>query len=416
MFSQTHSVLCGLLRTEDARRHGARAAVDEHPEPEVDEAHAMDVHTLISGLYAAAHGRTTWHAPLGDLATCLDLWLVQVGAVDTRSGALLFTGYGGPGATPEASLDYVRFYNTIDPRIPAILAMPSDDWMLSDRHHDAAFVQNSRFHQEFLIPHGGGAMAGAKVLEVDDMQFMLAMVRSHDAPPLDPLKLPFMNQLKHHLGEAFRNMVHLRRAHAELDMAKELLGPFEHPMLLVDEARGLWHRNAAAAKVLARGDIFKEQAGCLICRRKEDNDALTQALHALVRTTPSTSVPPARQVLRLRGADGAPCLAFVSALRPEQTMGAFGRAVRALIVLHDPAQRRAALDPFIVAECFHLTPAEARVAVQLADGANAKEIARRSGAALPTVRTHIQRVMEKAGVNRQSDLILRLLHLPARSE
>lgn len=401
------------MRIEDARRQEARAAVDEPPESEVDEAHSMDVPTLISGLYAAAHGRTTWHAPLGDLAAYLDLWLVQVGTVDTRNGALLFTGYGGPGATPEASLDYVRFYNTIDPRIPAILAMPTDDWMLSDRHHDAAFVRNSRFHQEFLIPHGGGAMAGAKVLEVDGMQFMLAMVRSHNAPPLDPLKLPFMNQLKHHLGEAFRNMLHLRSTHAELDMAKELLGPFDHPMMLVDETRGLWHRNAAALKVLAQGDIFKEQAGLLMCRRKEDNEALTQALHAMTRTPAAGSAAPARQVLRLQGADSAPCLAFVSAMRPEQTMGAFGRAVRALIVLHDPARRRAALDPFIVAECLHLTPAEARVAVQVADGANAKEIARRSGAALPTVRTQIQRVMEKAGVSRQSDLVLRLLNLPA---
>lgn len=373
----------------------------------------MDIHALISGLYAAAHGRTTWHAPLARLAACLDLWLVQVGAVDTRTGTLLFTGYGGPGATPEASLDYVRFYNTIDPRVPAILATPSDGWMLSDRHHDAAYVQNSRFHQEFLIPHGGGAMAGAKVLEVDDMQFMLAMVRAHNAPPLDPDKLPFMNQLKHHLGEAFRDMVHLRGTHAELHMAKELLARFDHPMLLVDEARGLWHRNAAAVKVLAQGDILREQAGLLACRRKEDNEALIQALHTVTHATPVAAGPPARQVLRWHSADGIPCMAFVSAMRPEQTLGAFGRAVRALIVLHDPAQRRTNLDPFIVAECFRLTPAEARVAVQLADGANAKEIAQRSGAALATVRTQIQRVMEKAGVSRQTDLILRLLNLPA---
>lgn len=372
----------------------------------------MDVHTLISGLYAAAHGRLSWHVPLGGLAAYLDLWLVQVGTVDTRTGALLFTGHGGPGATPEAALDCLRFHDTIDPRIAAILATPSDHWMQSDRL-DAAFVQGSRFHQEFLIPHGGGAMAGAKVLEVDSLQFMLAMVRAHNAPPLDPDKLPFMNQLRHHLGEAFRNMVHLRSTQAELDMAKELLGRFDPPMLLVDEARGLWHRNAAAAKVLAQGDLFREQDGVLMCRRKEDNDALTQALHALTHATPAASAPPARQVLRLHCADGTPRLAFVSVMRPEHTMAAFGRAVRALIVLHDPAQRRSTLDPCIVAECFRLTPAEARIAVQLAGGASAKEIAQRSGAALPTVRTQIQRVMEKAGVSRQADLMRRILNLPA---
>jgi DNA-binding CsgD family transcriptional regulator len=376
---------------------------------------SMEVNTLISGLYTAAHGRAEWGGVLGSLANYLDLWLVQIATVDMRTGTLLFTGYGGPGGTPASSLDYVRFYNTIDPRIPAILATPSDNWMLSHQHHDAAFVQNSRFYQEFLIPHGGGTMAGAKVLEVDNMQFLLAMVRAHNAPPLDPVKLPFMNQLKHHLGEAFRNMVHLRSTYAELDMAKGLLGQFEYPMLLVDELRGLWHHNAAAANVLAQGDLLRAQAGFLTCRRREDNEALTRALHALAFTKPAGSTQPVRQVLKLHSTEGAPCFAFISAVRPEQTMGAFGRASRALIVLHDPAQGRSTLDPFIVAECFDLTPAEARIAVQIADGANAKEIAQRGGAALPTVRTHIQRVMEKTGVSRQSDLILLLLNLPARA-
>jgi DNA-binding CsgD family transcriptional regulator len=96
-------------------------------------------------------------------------------------------------------------------------------------------------------------------------------------------------------------------------------------------------------------------------------------------------------------------------------MGAFGHSSRALIVLHDAKTSRRSMDPFIVAECFDLTPAEARVAVHISNGLNAKEIARLQSVALSTVRTQIQKVLEKAGVERQVDLMRVLMQLPVRN-
>ncbi|HVR52898.1 MAG TPA: helix-turn-helix transcriptional regulator, partial [Pseudorhodoferax sp.] len=61
-----------------------------------------------------------------------------------------------------------------------------------------------------------------------------------------------------------------------------------------------------------------------------------------------------------------------------------------------------------------LTPAEARVAVQVAAGASLKEIAQRHGTALATVRTQLHSVMAKVEVERQADLVRALLALPVR--
>lgn len=110
-------------------------------------------------------------------------------------------------------------------------------------------------------------------------------------------------------------------------------------------------------------------------------------------------------------------LAFVSAVKPDVAMGAFGQLPRALVILHDPAEARAhsVPQPLILGECFDLTPAEARVAVQIASGATVKEIALRSGAALPTVRTQLNSIMAKTGVDRQVDLVRVLLTLPVLS-
>ena len=197
-------------------------------------------------------------------------------------------------------------------------------------------------------------------------------------------------------------------------MARQLLGQFNHAMLLVDETRGLWHSNDAAKEFLKTGDCLVERDGYLRCTGKANDAALTNALNSLQLSALQENIAPKRRALSLSRASGANLRVFISSLRPHETMGMFGTTARAMIVLHDPDKSNAALDPFILAECFNLTPAEARVAVRIAAGANAKEIAQHNGSALATVRTHINRVMEKTGVSRQTDLVRVLLSLPTR--
>lgn len=124
----------------------------------------MNTDSIISGLYGAANGRIDWESALRQVASELDLWVVQVVGIDIRSGKLLFSAHGGEGVNPQSALDYVRFFNTVDPRVAPSMATPPDQWMLSHEHHDDAFVASSSFYQDFLHPHGGGHMAGTKLL------------------------------------------------------------------------------------------------------------------------------------------------------------------------------------------------------------------------------------------------------------
>jgi DNA-binding CsgD family transcriptional regulator len=63
------------------------------------------------------------------------------------------------------------------------------------------------------------------------------------------------------------------------------------------------------------------------------------------------------------------------------------------------------VDPFLVAEMFALTPAEARLAVHLRSGLSPQAIADASRLSLATVRSQIQSIYGKTGVNRRTDLI-----------
>lgn len=371
---------------------------------------------LVSDLYAAASGRIAWQVVLANVADYLDLWLVQLMSVDSRNGNLLFNAYGGDGASPEAALDYVRFYNTIDPRIGIALETPREKWISSRERHNDEFIARNAYYQNFLIPYGGGHVLGAKLIEVEYTQFLLAMVERHGAQPLNPESVPFLYQLKHHLNEALKNFVAMQQTYAELSVADAFLGQFDRPMLLVDHSCALAHCNDSAKSLFARGNLLIDRGGYVRCVMASDSAKLLDAVTSLNLAATAVQGAPTRRVVTLHSTRGASNLAFISAIRPQETMGVFGEGSRALIVLYDPSAAEAALDPFIVAECFDLTPAQAKVAVQLANGLVAKEIARKGAISLPTVRSHIRAIMEKTGTVRQADLVRLLLSIPGKME
>lgn len=370
------------------------------------------IDALIADFYAAAAGRIDWKKPFDDLASQMDLWAVQVIGVNKQTGGLIFSSEGGR-ASAESALDYIREFHTSNPRIEPLLATTTDQWMHCHEHFDEDYVSKNAFFQDFLIPYGGRYLSATKLIENEDVMFLFGAMRGHRSQPLGASDMPSLMSVKHHLTEAFKNLMALRKAYSELSIAQNLLSQFNYPMVLLDQTRGLLLKNAAASELLAAGSVITERSGILVCRDKESDAALTEAVHALA-CEGTASPAPARQVVKLKKADGSPYLAFVSRLLPEQTMGAFGNMACALVVFHDPVGSSTTFNPFIVGECFHLTPAEARVAVAIAQGSSAKEIAQETGAALPTVRSHLQRVMEKTGVTRQADLIRVLMAIPSR--
>ncbi len=92
-------------------------------------------------------------------------------------------------------------------------------------------------------------------------------------------------------------------------------------------------------------------------------------------------------------------------------MGAFGPTPLALLILHDP-QRRPDLDAFAIGQTFDLTPAEAKVAVAVAQGHSVKTVALNTGNSVATVRTHLRSIFPKLGASHQSDLVRTLQGFP----
>lgn len=364
-------------------------------------------------IYGAATGVRPWKDPLETLSLHLDLWGIQIIGVDKRTGTLMFSLEGGV-HPPAAALDYLRSYHAINPRLAPSMAMPADQWMHCHEHFDDDFVATSPFYQDFLIPHGGRYLSGRKLIEDDAHLVFFGALRAQGKLPLSAGEIALLDRLYQHFKHACEIFIHLRQAYSEMSVAGQLLNGFQYPMLLVDHTRGIWFRNDAADRMLNQPGLLIERNGLLMCSKASADTKLTEVIHGLQLDHPSKANQTSNQRKIVRLQDDfvdKPMLMYVSALRPEQIMGAFGHSARALLIIYDPNQQ-ATLDPFIIAESFRLTPAEARVAVHIARGRSAQEIAEHGRVSLATVRSQIRAVLTKTGTSRQSDLVRLITSIP----
>jgi len=82
----------------------------------------------------------------------------------------------------------------------------------------------------------------------------------------------------------------------------------------------------------------------------------------------------------------------------------FGGKAQILLTVQDPARQKM-IDIETIMDCFGFTQSEANIALTLANGQTAQKIADTTKISLPTVRTHIQRIMQKMSTNRQSEVV-----------
>lgn len=361
---------------------------------------------LITQIYSAGAGRQPWGAALNTISAFCDAWAVQLIAIDKRSGTALFSHYGGI-ASPEAHLTYQRN----DPHAPLVFTPVGQDWTHCHEAFSAEQLALSPFYQDFLIPVGARYVSIVKLVNDDAMEIVLGILRGVGKPPLEASFIVWIDRLRQHFSEALTIYRHLNNLHLERAAGKELLDRLRHPILLVDAAGILRHANAAARDALFSGLAIRVVNDKLQCSNRSDNEALAHALDALVIAEPSSGEN-GRRFIRLRGTDAHQRYGIsLSALRPAETLGAFGPLPLAMLVLHDGTQT-AQCDPFVIQELFDLTPAEADVGALLSLGNSLDEIATLRHVALSTVRSQLHTLLVKTGTARQGDLVRRLLTLP----
>lgn len=186
-----------------------------------------------------------------------------------------------------------------------------------------------------------------------------------------------------------------------------LLDLFSYGVILIDPSKNILAVNAKAAVLLERGDTLLAASGALRAVRPEDSARLQKCTDRVLRI--GAGKPLSAAALSIgRKETGARIQLMIAALKG---LHAEAGVPAAAIFIGDPQSPRRPRWS-VLQDWFHLTGAEARVALLLYEGKSLPEIARDLDVSVNTVKSQAQSIYTKASVMRQGDFIRVLCQLP----
>jgi DNA-binding CsgD family transcriptional regulator len=361
---------------------------------------------LIESIYDGALDGSAW-APMLD-GICAEVPSSQ--ALMMRAGGAVFepvavTGTIDTIANSTVSLFFTEYRS--NPWMHGVLASAGRAALL-DAHTPLRELEKTGFYADILYPNGMIHGTGITVAADDDQWVNIGLARGRDTGPYQPEEGALLEAYILHLRRAlalsarFDAFGQLRRA--ELS-ALDRIGT---AALLVDRAGGLLTANTAARGLAARGVLVLREGEVPACA---DRVAAQAFLAGTMAATRGLAPPP----LRIHDTAATPLIVVAAPLGEATAMRLAGagapRHAAAVLFIHG-TRGDAGPAPALLHDLFGLTPAEARVAAEIALGDGEREAARRLGISANTVRTHRQRIFAKIGITRRGELIRLFSALP----
>lgn len=267
--------------------------------------------------------------------------------------------------------------------------------LLSEEEFENDVVLN-----EFIRPAGMNWSAGCVFQEPSGHMIMFDLLRRKGMEHYSDGELNHLNALKPDLARAvflasrlaFSEAKVMANTLSALGLAAFVLGAGMKVMAMNGEAEALSPRITTG---------YRER---LVLENTTTTSLLNAAFFAV-----TSSVKGTVQSLPLIATNGqGPLILHLLPVR-RSAQDVFGRGV-ALLVVTTPG-KQGAPDMRVLSGLFDLTPAEARIARELAKGRSVEEISTINKVTVETVRTHIKRILTKTGTSRQPELVALLLGL-----
>jgi DNA-binding CsgD family transcriptional regulator len=318
-----------------------------------------------------------------------------------RRGRLQFSW----GDDPQHLKLYFDKYIKWDPiLVPMLLLKPGDVRSVSDVMGMDRF-RATRFYKEWASPAGYCDVTAAVIEKSGSAVTFLAAPHHARNGPVDDGPRRRMQLLVPHLRRAVAIGKVVETSRTETDILADAVDALSAGVFLIGGGGSVVHANAAARGMLAAGDMLQLHDGALAVRgARGGRHALTEAIADGLRLDPIASQ---RGVaIPLSAGNGDRYVAHILPLTSGARCSA-GRAARAgASVFVHKAELGGVLPLEAIAQHFGLSRAELRVlAVVMEIGGSVTDIADVLGLSEPTVKTHLRRLFDKTGTNRQADLV-----------
>jgi DNA-binding CsgD family transcriptional regulator len=332
-----------------------------------------------------------------------------------------------------ASVPYAAYYGNIDPRREMMERLPVGSVFACHDHFDERFVSRSEFYQDLIIPLGARYILLSRFLGEDGLGAYIVFNHLKDQGAFSAEQRAHMQRLAAHLGRVFRMMKQSERTRAAMHAGEAALDTSDQGVFTLAAGERIVFANRCARQMLKSGRWLTGRGNTLRARSASDAGRLAAAF-ARVRLSRRAETlalhaqgghpltPADRQIVTVLP---APAVGFApgEAIVPEAGITGIGAAAPPrdallldrveLVVLVSAQRRQASASATQLGLLFDLTPAEARLAAQLAKGVAVDEYASNQGVSVATVRTQVRSLLAKTGEKRLQDLTRMLSMVPA---
>jgi len=321
-----------------------------------------------------------------------EAFLSALGEATGATFATLIIGRGPSGVdahvTPGADPRRTREYQDMSDADPFVGLPEGRVIAFSEfvRHVPAPF-------RDWMASAQSGQILGVDLRREPDVNVRLRLTRDHSRPDFALAERELLARLIPHLRIALELHARLTTTAAESQLFGGAMADLAVATLILDRKGRILRRNAMADRLLERGAIITGGTG----RLAPPSAAGHTALAALLAAPPAAGT---EAILDLSASGGEALAARVRAV----PSSAYGDGAWLALFVVDPAH-----PPGLAAERlrdrFQLTPAEAALAMQLAQGAALPDAARALGIAYNTARSQLRAVFAKTGTHRQVELV-----------
>jgi DNA-binding CsgD family transcriptional regulator len=262
-----------------------------------------------------------------------------------------------------------------------------------------AEFQTSRFYREWAGPQGLRDGCILKFADTANRLGQLVVTTRANRDIVSAEERRFMALLSPHLRRAALIGDLLDNKRVETQLFRSALDRLAVAVFLVDADSKIMYANEKAEALLSSHSHVLSKDGTLTTV----NAAMAEPMADTIRRTTSQDLGSRGIGIPVGGGRDVPAVAYVLPLGSGTARSAFQPAAAAVFISTSVGAVPA--PEAVLATLYDLTPSEARVLLKVGEGQTVTAVAVELAVSENTVKTHLARVFQKVGVNRQPDLV-----------
>lgn len=363
---------------------------------------------VVEKIQAAALDEALWGPALDSIADLVGGAVATSELIDIERGRPVYAEFTER-LSSDLETQYIEHYSGINPRVADGIGQPAGAVRYDHAFMGETEMDRDEFYADFVRPLDLKYFVSGHILRSRRHAGLFAVQRSTSQGHVGDEEICLVRRLIPHMRHALDVRIRLANSRRWDSGVLNGLTALGEAAFLVDAKGRILYRNPAAADLCSDADGVLSDGRFL---RFADRAADARLANALAGLRPSEGDRTEMQSRTFAAGRNDRARPYAVAVRALPETDAFAEALlgaAAIVFVRDPEQH-VLLDTNLLTESYGLTAAEAELAALFDAGATLADCADRRGVSINTVRSQLYTLMDKLGVNRQTDLVRLLRH------